>query len=68
MKKTVNRIYIQRYGDTTAPFVPNQLKKVIENTVAKKVPGRKTIVTIAMDLMCRESRLVANAIWTFVSP
>jgi len=62
--------------------VPNQLKKVIENTVytgvhvstkttkllcevgltAKKVPGRKIIVTMAMDLICRESRLVASAI------
>jgi hypothetical protein len=66
------------------PFSPNQSKKVIENTVyslsedmirgrmdaltAKKVPGKKTIVTSAIDLMTRESRLVAKAISTFVSP
>jgi hypothetical protein len=35
---------------------------------AKNVPGKNTIVTTAMDRMCFESRLVANAISTFVSP
>ena len=35
---------------------------------AKNVPGKNTIVTSAMDRMCFESRLVANAISTFVSP
>lgn len=33
----------------------------------KKVPGRKTIVTSAIDRMCWESRLVALAISMFVS-
>lgn len=35
---------------------------------AKNVPGRNIIVTSAMDLMCRESLLVASAISTLVSP
>lgn len=40
----------------------------INRLTAKKVPGKKTIVTKAIDLICFESLLVANAISTFVSP
>ena len=39
-----------------------------ELLTAKKVPGKNTIVTIAIDLICRESRPVDKAISTFVSP
>lgn len=35
---------------------------------AKKVPGRNTMVTSAMDRMCRESRRISSAMCTLVSP
>jgi hypothetical protein len=52
----------------TDPLETLKSKNPIENMLEKNVPGRNIIVTSAIDLICRESWLVANAISTFVSP
>ena len=43
-------------------------KSSVRHPTAKNVPGRNIMVTSAIDLIWRESWLVANAISTFVSP
>ncbi len=40
----------------------------MEDLPQKNVPGRKIIVTRAIERMCLESRFISSAIWTLVSP
>lgn len=58
------KIVIENILYTPLANITHQLKKPTE----KNVPGGKIIVTKAIDRMCLESRFVARAISTLVSP